>query len=69
MKMDERFQIAMTPEEKEKLEELAAANTGYNKSLLLRKLIELAWESPKKFDLHPPKKKGHAPAPGQEQGT
>lgn len=52
---EERFQIVLTEEDKVRLKELAEANTGENKSMLIRKLIAQAWTQPKKFGLYPPK--------------
>lgn len=51
----ERMNLVLTPEEMDKLQELADANTGKNKSMLVRVLIELAWENPSRFELHLPK--------------
>lgn len=42
------------PEEWKWLEALADANTGGNQSMLLRKLLQRAYESPKRFGFHPP---------------
>jgi hypothetical protein len=51
----ERLNLILTPTEMDKLQELADANTGKNKSLMARMLIELAWDRPKKLGLHLPK--------------
>ena len=51
----ERMNLVLTPEEMEKLQELADANTEKNKSMLVRVLIELAWENASRFLLHLPK--------------
>jgi predicted DNA-binding protein len=51
----ERVNLVLTPEEMERLQELADANTGKNMSMLLRELLNRAWERPKALGLHPPK--------------
>jgi hypothetical protein len=56
MEKTERFTMALTEEEMEKLALLADANTGSNKSLMLRRLISLAWLNPSAIDLHLPKR-------------
>ena len=57
--MDERrtarLNIVLTPEEMAMLEALARANTGQNKSMMLRTLIAKAWQAPKTLGLHSPK--------------
>lgn len=54
-KMQERVQAVMSAEDFEKLNRLTKANTGNNKSLLIRQLIRLAYQQPKRFGLHPPR--------------
>lgn len=51
----ERVNLVLTPEEMERLRELADANTGKNMSLLMRELLNRAWEKPKSLGLHAPK--------------
>ena len=53
---DQRLQIILTNEEVEKIVALAETNTGENKSLLIRRLINMAFAKPQAFELHPPKK-------------
>jgi len=55
--MTERVQAVMSAEDLEKLALLTKANTGNNKSLLIRQLIRQAYQQPKRFGLHPPKTK------------
>lgn len=55
MEKTERLNLVLTPEEMKKLEELAEANAGENKSLMVRKLISLAWLNPTVLDLNIPK--------------
>lgn len=55
MKKDERVNLVLTPEERFRLEELAEANTGENISLMIRRLINLAWTKPSALELHAPK--------------
>lgn len=52
---NERLQIALTKGEKDRLQELADANTGTNMSLLIRRMLEKAWREPEAFELYPPK--------------
>lgn len=54
---DQRLQIILTREEMEKTLALAETNAGDNKSLLIRKLINAAFDNPQLFGLYPPKKK------------
>jgi len=51
----QRLNLILSPAEMQRLGELADANTGKNKSMLVRQLLELAWERPEKFQLHVPK--------------
>ncbi len=51
----ERLNLILTPEEMNRLQELASKNTGNNKSFMIRLLIDKAWEQPRKFGLHDPK--------------
>jgi hypothetical protein len=53
--LEARLQIALTSEEKDRLQELANVNTGENMSLLVRRMLELAWSSPESLGLYPPK--------------
>ena len=53
--MTERIQAVMSAEDAEKLVLLTSANTGNNKSLLIRRLIRMAYQQPKRFGLHPPR--------------
>ena len=53
----ERTQFNLSPEDNRRIDELAEANAGNNRSLLIRKLVTMAWGNPKLFGLHPPK--GH----------
>ena len=51
----ERLNLILTPDEMNKLQELADENTGKNKSFMIRLLIERAWEQPKKLGFRVPK--------------
>jgi hypothetical protein len=53
--MSERLQVVMSEDELAKLLELAEANAGSNKSLMIRKLINLAWENHATMGLYTPK--------------
>lgn len=52
--MTERLFIVMEEGTRDNLSALAAANTGENKSYLIRMLIDAAHNSPEKFGLRPP---------------
>lgn len=54
-KKTERVNIVLTPEEMLRLQELANHNTGKNMSLLLRELVNRAWEKPNALGFHAPK--------------
>lgn len=43
------------PEDEERLERLSEANTGGNQSMMIRRIIQLAMENPKRFGLHVPR--------------
>lgn len=51
-----RFQASMPEAALQKLDALAAVNTGANRSFLIREFIRMAWEDPEKFGLRQPKK-------------
>lgn len=51
----ERVNLVLTPEEMERLRELADLNTGKNMSMMLRELLNRAWERPRALGLHAPK--------------
>lgn len=55
MPKEKRLQVALTEEDLSRLQELANENTAENKSYLIRQLIEMAWENPKRFGLRLPK--------------
>lgn len=55
MPKPERFQLALTKEDYERLQKLADENSATNKSYLVRQLIEMAWNDPDKFGLRVPK--------------
>lgn len=54
-KLDQRLQIVLSKEQLEQLELLVEENTPENKSLFVRRLIDAAWENPKKLGLRVPK--------------
>lgn len=51
---EERLQVVLSADDLQKLEQLAEANTGENKSMMVRRLITLAWRKPQTLGLHPP---------------
>lgn len=55
MDKTERLNLVLTPEEFERLAALADANTGGNKSLLVRTLINLVFMNPGSIGLYAPK--------------
>lgn len=55
MQKSERINLVLSPEEMQRLEELAAANAGENKSKMIRDLINLAWQHPEGLGLYDPK--------------
>lgn len=54
MDKTERLNLVLTPEEFERLASLADANTGGNKSLLVRTLINLVFMNPGAVGLYAP---------------
>lgn len=55
VRYEERLQVVMSTDDLQKLAELAEANTGENKSMMIRRLIALAWDKHRALGLHPPK--------------
>lgn len=55
MQKSERINLVLSPEEMQRLEELAAVNAGENKSKMIRDLINLAWKFPDALGLYDPK--------------
>lgn len=55
-KLDERVQLTISKEQLRRLEILAEENTPENKSLLVRRLIDNAWENPEGANLRIPKR-------------
>jgi hypothetical protein len=53
--MNERVQAIMSSDDLQRLDLLAQENAGENRSLMLRKLIRLAYENPELLGLHTPK--------------
>ena len=59
-KKEERLNLKLTKEDMARLRDLAAANAGRNNSLMVRELINLAWDRYQDLGLYPPKEQALA---------
>lgn len=53
-KKTERLNLLLTPEEQTRLRRLAAANTEGNRSMIVRQMLALVWENPKRYGYRKP---------------
>lgn len=66
MQKDQRVQLVMSEQEVERLRALAEANTGENISMMIRRLVNLAYLMPEALSLHAPKADALTREPNQD---